>query len=256
LEQRYKDGDRSLPLIFKYVTQISKTASPKRIEKIIRESLETNRENWKDPYAVGMMMLLEDGPNTEIGGYLVSNAEQIMDLTGSSVFMANMQFRFLKMKGVKLNKAKTNWPAPSDMIPVYQQYLNMEMADRFELHYEMLYAMKRNSIEMLSDATNTYLSKYQCDSCGDYLNFATFLYNQTDNVEVLKAAKNMALRGISIGPDNLNCYMTLSAIYDKMGQKEAALKAKEKGKAIAIKRGIPVPEKMKRSHGIGVIRSY
>jgi len=239
MQDRYKEGERGIEFMFHYVTEQKSIVRPKKIEKLVRETLAEHQGNWENPYLIGLMFYLSDHPDTEVGKFLADNHEAAVGIAGWTTYMSNMQERFLRLAEVDVRKAKIKWPSKENMNQLYVEHIS-ELAPRFASYYEMLLAMRDQDIDVLENIQENYLSKYDSDRAWDYKNFAEFLYVNSEGDAALEIARRNMLKAITLAPKSMDCYMTLSAIYDKMGMKDKAVKAKNRGQALAQEQGLEV----------------
>lgn len=236
LQERYDEGERGLEFMFQYITELKNNASDRKVDKLIRTTVEEYKDNWHNPYIIGMLVYLPDLPDSKVGQFLINNHKEIIGFTGIRIYMSNMQERFLLLVDVDLKKKKHKFPDPQMMNKNYKQYAPT-IVDMLSSHYEIIYAMDKNDISLINDIDETYLSVYGSDSGWEYLNFATFLFEQSDDRGVLQSARTYAGKAISLNRKSSRGYLTLSAIYEKMGEDDLAMKAKAKGKELVDAQG-------------------
>ena len=238
MKDQYSNGDRDPAFVFQYISEDKQNIRPKKMEKMIREMLDIH-EDWSNPYLIGLMMYLPDHTGTEVGQFLIDEYKEVTEVTGWSTYTSNMLARMMSevIEQKKLNKAEK--PDLKLMKELFEQKISAE-ADRFGKYYEMIYAMDQDDLSLIADIDDVYLMKYGSESAWDYRYFSEFLYLISDDPHVLDVARIHILKAIALAPKSMDCYMILSAIYDKTGDKEKAEQAKAKGAQLGKARGIGV----------------
>ncbi len=64
LQQRYDSGDRSLDFMFQYISSFAGVIISKPTDKLIRETIADHKDDWLNPYIIGLLMYLPDHPDT------------------------------------------------------------------------------------------------------------------------------------------------------------------------------------------------